>query len=257
MIDRLSRHIAFFAPAAVMSAWGAVMLHTIATGHLNRLVSPMFRSYVLIAGILLVVLSALYLFLYQPSANPAPALAPTGRLRQMLRWCVLLLPVVAASVFSPDALSSTTMENRMSSSTAGVTPMPSLGAATDADVKTALAADPNQPVPVEVTDLVTLSQSPAQMKTFEGRKVRIVGFVIKQHGAKPKLLRWMMWCCAADARPISVELSGDLKGDYKDTDWYEITGTAQFPSTLGQVTPRIAVDTVKPTQEPDEPYLSP
>src|SRR5450631_2926303 len=118
MIDRLARHISFFAPAAVMSAWATVMLHTIATGHINRLLSPMFRNYVLAAAILLIILSALYVLLYQPTEETAPALAPTGRLRQLGRWLVLLIPVVAASVLSPSALSSTTLSNR--SSTAGV-----------------------------------------------------------------------------------------------------------------------------------------
>ena len=257
MTERLARPISFFAPAAVMGAWGTVMLHTVATGHINRLLSPMFRSYVLIGGILLVLLSAAYVLLYQPSANPAPALAPTGRLRQLMRWVILLVPVLAAAVLSPDALSSTTMANRANLSlTAGVTPMPSMSAATAQSVKDAMAADPNQPVPVDVTDLITLSRSAEQMKTFEGRKVHAVGFVVPGDGGL-KLLRWMMWCCAADAQPVSVKLTGNVAGPFKDDQWYEIVGTAQFPSTLGQVVPGIAVDSIKPTTEPDEPYLSP
>jgi uncharacterized repeat protein (TIGR03943 family) len=252
----IARHVSFFAPAAVMSAWGTVMLHTIATGHINRLLSPLFRSYVLPAAVLLILLSAAYLLLYRPSENPAPALAPAGRLRQLLRWTVLLLPVVAASVLSPAALSSTTMANR-ANSTAGVTPMPSMSAATNKDVADAIAADSNQPVPVDVTDLITLSHSPAQMQSFAGRKVHAIGFIIAQGGGTPKLVRWLMWCCAADAQPVSVQLTGDVSGNFKDDQWYELIGTAQFPSTLGQVTPQIDVESIKPTQEPDEPYLSP
>src|ERR1700734_1937922 len=105
MTHRLAQQISFFAPAAVMSAWATVMLHTITSGHINRLLSPMFRNYVLTASVLLFVLSALYLLLYQTDANEAPAFAPTGRLRQLGRWLVLLIPVVAASVLSPTALS--------------------------------------------------------------------------------------------------------------------------------------------------------
>jgi uncharacterized repeat protein (TIGR03943 family) len=255
MTDRIARQISFLAPAAVMSAWATVMLHTIATGHINRLLSPMFRNYVLIAAILLLVLSALYVLLYQPNATAAPALAPTGRLRQFGRWLVLLIPVIAASILSPDALSGTTLNNR--SSTAGVTPMPSFSAATDANVKTELSADPNQPVPVEVTDLITVSRTPDQMKAFEGRKVRTVGLFVAQPGGAPKLVRWIMWCCAADAQPAAVELGGNVTGNWKDAQWLEVIGTAHFPSTLGHAVPRIDVDTIAPTQEPDEPFLSP
>jgi uncharacterized repeat protein (TIGR03943 family) len=254
-MDRLARQISFFAPAAVMSAWAAVMLHTIATGHINRLLSPMFRNYVLTAAILLLVLSALYVLLYQPDSETAPALAPTGRLRQLGRWLVLLIPIVAASILSPSALSSTTLNNR--SSTYGVTPMPSLSAESQKSAQEALAADPNQPVYVEVTDLITLSQSPAQIAAFEGRKVRTVGLFVAQPGGTPKLVRWIMWCCAADAVPASVELGGNTSGDWKDTQWLEVTGTAHFPSMSGHVVPQIDVESITPTQEPDEPFLSP
>jgi uncharacterized repeat protein (TIGR03943 family) len=250
----IARQISFLAPAAVMSAWATVMLHTIATGHINRLLSPMFRNYVLAAAILLIILSALYLLLYQPNSEPAPALAPTGRLRQFGRWLVLLIPFVAASILSPSALSSTTASVRGLN---GAAPMPSWNAESQAKAKEVLDADPNQPVPVEVTDLITLSRSPEQIKAFEGRKVRSVGLFVAQSGSAPKLMRWIMWCCAADAQPASVELSGNTSGDWKDTQYLEVIGTAHFPSKLGHVMPQIEVESIKPTQEPDEPYLSP
>ena len=255
MIDRLSRQLSFFAPAAVMSAWATVMLHTIASGHINRLLTPIFRNYVLVAAVVLVALSALYLLLYQPVENTAPALAKTGQLRQLGRWLVLLIPVIAASVLAPSAMSSTTIVNRLG--TSGAIPMPALGVVSQANVQEELSADPNQPVPVEVTDLVTISQSPDQIKAFEGRKVRTVGLFLNATGSNPKLVRLIMLCCAADALPVSVELTGNTTGKWSQTQWLEVVGTATFPSTLGTVIPRIEVDTIKPTQEPDEPYLSP
>jgi len=258
MIDRLTRQVSFFAPAAVMSAWGTVMLHTITSGHINRLLNPMFRSYVLIAAILLFLLSVLHLMLYQPNATSVETRPFTRRLRPIGRWLVLLLPVVAASILSPSALSSTTLANRTAlSSTYGVTPMPTMSDTSNRNVQTELAADPNQPVPMEVTDLITVSHSSDQIKAFDGRQVRTVGFFVAQPGQPPKLVRWLMWCCAADAQPVSVELGGNLSGDWKDTQWLEVIGTAEFPSTLGHVIPRINVTSIKPTQEPDEPYLSP
>jgi len=257
MIDRLARHTSFFAPAAVMSAWGTVMLHTIASGHINRLLSPAFRSYVFAAAVLLFVLSALHLLLYQPESVTVPAGTSPGRLRHFMRWLVLLLPVMAASVLSPSALSSTTLANRALDSTAGVAAMPNMSDKTSDDIKMAQAADPNQPVPVEVTDLITLSHSPEQIKAFAGRKVRTVGLVADASGSSPKLVRWIMWCCAADAQPASVELAGNTSGNWKDTQWVEVVGTAQFPSTLGHIVPRIEIESIKATQEPDEPYLSP
>ncbi len=130
--------------------------------------------------------------------------------------------------------------------------------ASEKSAQEALAADPNQPVPVDVTDLITLSTRPDEMKAFDGRKVHSVGLFVSQPGSTPKLVRWVMWCCAADAIPKSVELTGGkFPTDAKDTQYYEVTGTARFPSTLGHVVPTIEVDSITPTDEPDEPYLSP
>jgi len=252
----IARQLSFFAPAAVMSAWATVMLHSIATGHIKQLLSPLFRNYVLVAAILLIALSVLYLFLYEPAAESAtPALAPISRFRQLGRWLVLLLPVVAASILSPSSLSGSTMQNRQLDSTAGAIAMPTWNSASQANAKAAIDADPNQAVPVEVTDLITISHSPDQIKAFDGRKVRVVGQFSKQGG--DKLVRWIMWCCAADAQPWSVALDGNTAGDWKDQQWLEVVGTAKFPSTLGHITPQIEVDSMKTTQEPDEPFLSP
>ena len=252
-----ARQISFLAPAAVMSSWATVMLHTIATGHINRLLSPLFRNYVWTAAILLLVLSALYLLLYQPNAPTAlePATARTGWLRQFGRWLVLLVPLVAASILSPTALSNTTMANR--DPMLGAAAMPSWNAASDDSAKKALDADPNQPAPVEVTDLITIAKHPEQVAAFNGHEVRAVGLFSAAAGSPPKLVRWIMWCCAADALPASVELSGNTAGSWKDSQWLEVTGKARFPSNAGQVMPKLDVESIAPAQEPDEPFLSP
>ncbi len=253
----IARQLSFFAPAAVMSAWATVMLHTIASGHINRLLSPMFRSYVLVAAILLMVLSALYLFLYQPAQEePKSVLAPAGRLRQLGRWLLLLIPIIAASILSPSALSSSTLQNRQLDSTAGAIPMPTWNSTSQANAKNILESDPNQPVPVEVTDLITLSQTPQQIKSFDGRKVRVIG-LFNNSGGNTKLVRWIMWCCAADAQPVSISLGGHTDGAWKNEQWLEVVGTVSFPSTLGHIAPHVEVDSIQPTQEPDEPFLSP
>jgi uncharacterized repeat protein (TIGR03943 family) len=253
MIDRIGRQVSFFAPAAVMSAWATVMLYTIATGRISHLLSPIFRNYVLIAAIVLLALSVLYLWLYQPTQETAPALAPTGRLRQLGRWLMLLLPVLAAAVLSPTALSSTTAAMR---GPIGVAPMPTITGDVSAKLSD-LSSDPNAPAAVEVTDLIALAQMPDKLKALDGHKVHTVAQLMAQPGQAPKAVRWIMWCCAADAQPATVELTGNVGGNWKSDQWLEITGTAQFPSTLGHIIPRIDVDTITPTQEPDEPFLSP
>ncbi len=253
----IARQLAFFAPAAVMTAWATVMFHTVASGRINEFLSPMFRNYVIVCAALLLLFSVLYLVLFQPTMKTGPALAPTGNLRQFGRWLMLLLPVLAAAVFSPSAFSSTTISKRLDPNASYQ--MPTWYDKNKQVSQTVMAADPSQAAPVEVTDLIQLSQHPDQAKAFENRKVVSVGHIIAgANGGSPKLVRLIMWCCAADAVPATVELQGDVKGPFKDDDWLAITGTAQFPAGKdGKSTPVIHVDSVAPTQEPDEPYLSP
>jgi putative membrane protein len=253
MITRIARQISFFAPAAIMGAWGVVMLHTFMTGHLSRLLAPMFRNYVLATSLLLFVLSILYLLLYQPESENGSV----PNFRQFGRWMALLMPILAASILSPSAISSITLVKHGSGPTADTPAMPTWYSVSQENAKKVLEADSSQPVPIEVTELVTISRSPDEIKVFEGRKVRSVGWVFSKPDGTRKLVRGIMWCCAADIIPVSVDLSGNTAGDWKENQWLEIVGTATFPSTLGHVTPRIEVDTIRPTDEPDEPYLSP
>jgi uncharacterized repeat protein (TIGR03943 family) len=249
MIDRLTRQIVFLAPAIVMSAWATVMLHTLLVGHINRLLNPMFRDYVGIAAVVLLILSALHLLLYRPSPERVPS-----PLRQLGRWLVLLIPVLAASVLSPNALSSTTATIRGAGPNSSYA-MPSINGKISQEVKDVADTDPNVPAPMEVTDLVTISHSPDMIKKFDGRQVHVIGLFAA--GDSPKLMRWIMWCCAADAAPASVNMTGQVGGPWKDQQWLDITGTAHFPATMGQAIPQIDVTSAKRTDEPDEPFLSP
>ncbi len=253
----IARQLAFFAPAAVMTAWATVMFHTVASGRINEFLSPdvpQLRHRLRRA--------APPFQRALPGPLPThdedrPRARPTGNLRQFGRWLMLLLPVLAAAVFSPSAFSSTTISKRLDPNASYQ--MPTWYDKNKQVSQTVMAADPSQAAPVEVTDLIQLSQHPDQAKAFENRKVVSVGHIIAgANGGAPKLVRLIMWCCAADAVPATVELQGDVKGAFKDDDWLAITGTAQFPAGKdGKATPVIHVDSVAPTQEPDEPYLSP
>jgi uncharacterized repeat protein (TIGR03943 family) len=246
MTDRLQRQLLFLAPAIVMSAWATVMLHTLLVGHINRLLSPMFQSYVGIAGGTLLVLSALYLLLFQSGAN-----STASGWRQLGRWLILLVPLLAAAALSPNGLSGTTAHLR-STGTYGVPALPRMS---DAGAVDALNTNPDLPAPMQVTDLIEVSHNPMLIKKFDGRAVHVVGLFAS--GDPPRLMRWIMWCCAADAQPASVKLSGTLGGPWKDQQWLDITGIARFPTIMGQVIPEIDITSVKPTDEPDEPFLSP
>ena len=239
-LNASNARLVFLAPAAVMSAWATVMLHTLLVGHINRLLSPMFRSYVGIAAVVLLILSALHLLLYRPSPERVP-----GAGRQLGRWLVLLVPVIAASVLSPAALSDTT---------AGCAP-PARRSRRHAQHerrhrprRQGRRRHRSQPArtPMEVTDLITGQPHAGadQEVRRPGRCTSSVPLFTAGQPA-PKLMRWIMWCCAADAQPASVATPCFLFGPgpgrrpVEGPDkWLDVTGIARFPPhQLGQVIP--------------------
>jgi uncharacterized membrane protein YcgQ (UPF0703/DUF1980 family) len=134
-----------------------------------------------------------------------------------------------------------------------------------------MASDPNQPVSVEITDLTTLASMPDKIEAFIKRPVKVVGQYAELPDGTKRIYRLLMWCCAADAKPVSVHLEFPKSGgsivmpDPKlpnGTAWVEVTGKVRYetmPDANGgsALIPILHVDTFKPTDEPDEPFLSP
>jgi uncharacterized repeat protein (TIGR03943 family) len=56
------------------------------------------------------------------------------------------------------------------------------------------------------------------------RKVRISGFISFGPDGAPVLTRMIMSCCAADARPIKIGMSGEGPTGTKEDTWVEVTG---------------------------------
>jgi uncharacterized repeat protein (TIGR03943 family) len=91
-----------------------------------------------------------------------------------------------------------------------------------------------------------------------GRRLVLTGFVTTGHTGAPYLTRMVMSCCAADALPIKVGLSGKLPPDLKPNTWLEITGrytSRQITdNTNGGAIPFIEVGEVRPAAAPRQPY---
>jgi uncharacterized membrane protein YcgQ (UPF0703/DUF1980 family) len=72
------------------------------------------------------------------------------------------------------------------------------------------------------------------------------------------LTRIVMTCCAADARPIKVGLSGNVPSSIKANTWVKVVGT--YVATTAKdpvndaVVPYLAVTSWQETAEPDQPY---
>jgi uncharacterized repeat protein (TIGR03943 family) len=87
--------------------------------------------------------------------------------------------------------------------------------------------------------------------SFNGATVRLTGFVAAVEGDGFLLARYQIACCAADAAPVVVRVTG-VYGDAPPRDrWVTVTGS-HAPSDQGA--PSIAATSVALIPTPDDPY---
>ncbi|MFD2419990.1 TIGR03943 family putative permease subunit [Amycolatopsis pigmentata] len=160
---------------------------------------------------------------------------------------LLVLPVLAVFLVAPPALGSDSV-NRTGTrapdtqATASFPPLP-----------------PGDVVPLSMTDFVTRAGWDGT-GSLDGRTVALTGFV-SHHGASVLLARMVITCCAADAFPVTVHLTGDaadaVAADPDDT-WLAVTGRVvpRTATRANDYTADFTVATVRAVPAPRDPYES-
>ncbi|MGV9785842.1 TIGR03943 family putative permease subunit [Streptomyces sp. NPDC003435] len=221
------------AQAAVMFLLGGALLHAGTTDLYLRYVKSGLQPLVLAAGVVLVV-AALATVWYERKqrtrgSHPEPQVA----------W-LLVLPVLALILIAPPALGS---YSAVRTGTAlqppyGLDPLPA-----------------SDPVRLSVVDYASRA---AYGHTLRGRTVRVTGFLaLDAHGA-PYLVRMALNCCAADAQPVKVGLTGQLPPVLRPDAWMEVTGVyaprvTHDPVNNGLI-PYLRVTSARPVPTPADPY---
>lgn len=145
---------------------------------------------------------------------------------------------------------------------------PGLGATTGARYGTVLAQHaPTQfdPVPEGNPVRLTLVEYAAravveQGRSLSGRRIALSGFLLASDTGQPYLARLVIGCCAADARPVKVGLSGDVPADLSVGAWVEVEGSyteqVDRDPLNGDLIPYLDVSDLRPIPTPAHPYES-
>jgi uncharacterized repeat protein (TIGR03943 family) len=117
------------------------------------------------------------------------------------------------------------------------------------------AADGN--VALEVTDLLYGESEESLRKEFTGKTIEVVGQYLP--GSKPnefKIVRMLIVCCAADARPIAVPVQAGKTVSLADMSWVKVIGTAEFhESGGGKAKVMFKAAEIEPTDPPQDAML--
>ncbi|MGW1622972.1 TIGR03943 family putative permease subunit [Streptomyces sp. NPDC002172] len=243
------------AQAAVMFLVGAALLHAGMTDLYLRYVKAGLQPLLLAAGAVLIV-SALATAWYewkrarsrkeaareavQESVTEA---APEGHVHREPRisW-LLVLPLLALILIAPPALGS---YSAMRTGTAlqqpyGYNKLPK-----------------SDPIPLNLVDYAGRAVYD-HGRSLAGHQVRIAGFVAVDSAGTPYLVRMALNCCAADAQPVKVALTGKIPPVLQPDAWLQVTGTYTARETRDPVNngpiPYLQVTDAKPIPTPADPY---
>ncbi|MFF1597477.1 TIGR03943 family putative permease subunit [Streptomyces mirabilis] len=231
------------AQAAVLFLVGAAVLHAGLTDLYLRYVKAGLRPLLLAAGVVLIMAAVATVWYERRGRSEAGDGDGHGHVHREPRvaW-LLVLPLLALILVSPPALGS---YSAMHAGTALQAPLayPSLPA--------------TDPLPLGVVDYAGRAAYD-HGRTLAHRRVEVTGFVALAKDGTPYLVRMALNCCAADAQPVKIGLTGHIPPILQPDTWLQVTGTYTAKHTKDPVNdgriPFLDVTAAKPVPTPHDPY---
>ncbi|MER5662255.1 TIGR03943 family putative permease subunit [Streptomyces mirabilis] len=231
------------AQAAVLFLVGAAVLHAGLTDLYLRYVKAGLRPLLLAAGVVLIMAAVATVWYERRGRSEAGDGDGHGHVHREPRvaW-LLVLPLLALILVSPPALGS---YSAMHAGTALQAPLayPSLPA--------------TDPLPLGVVDYAGRAAYD-HGRTLAHRRVEVTGFVALAKDGTPYLVRMALNCCAADAQPVKIGLTGQIPPVLQPDTWLQVTGTYTAKQTKDPVNdgriPFLDVTAAKPVPTPHDPY---
>jgi uncharacterized repeat protein (TIGR03943 family) len=215
---------------------GGALVKITLDGTYLRYVKPTVQPWVLAAGLVMISLAIVAIAQDIAAREPADDHQHTGR------WPWLLtLPVLAIVLIAPPALGADTVLRTNNRSTPAM-------------VATFLPLPHTAVVPLAMTDFITRSVWDAS-KSLDNRTVALTGFVVHENETD-YVARLVITCCAADATPMKVALTGHQTDRLPNDQWIQATGTLRPHSATAAngYTPTITVRSLATIDPPADPY---
>ena len=271
--------------ACTLVGLGAVFLSFYCSGRIEQYLNPLFRPLVLVSGVVTVIIGITRLLSFPAQHCCSEGDCDHRHLRSVL-WSlasfgVICVSVLAGSTFSRDAFDQQIVTNRGSieddGSLSGLhisnagSPGNALhpfvsknGSAFNQDMQSlpapgtsdagSMRGPANGEIALEVTDLLR-AEEPLR-NALAVKNVAVVGqFVRGSTETKFRLTRMLIWCCAADARPIHVTVEVSAPVNFPDMQWVKVVGKPEYSIRNGHAHLVMKADRVMPVKPPKEAML--
>ncbi|MET9759547.1 TIGR03943 family protein [Streptomyces sp. NPDC006372] len=228
------------AQSALLFLLGATLLHAGTTDLYLRYVKSGLRPLVLLAGAVLIATAAATLW-YERRSTPGHAHHEHHH-EPRISW-LLALPVLALILVAPPALGSYSASH---TGTALTKPFGFPG-----------LPEGDAPLRLGVADYAGRAVYD-NGRSLHDRELKITGFVTLDRSGAPYLVRMGLNCCAADAQPVKIALTGNVPPVLAPDTWLEVTGRytprrTKDPVNDGPI-PYVEVTRARPVPTPHDPY---
>jgi uncharacterized repeat protein (TIGR03943 family) len=230
------------AQAVVLLLLGGAVLRASVTDMYLRYVKEGLRPYLIVAGVLLVIAAVMTLWYELRAPREHQHREPR------VGW-FLILPVLGLLLVAPPALGS------YAAGQAGT----ALSGQRAGDFPPLPAGDPARVSVLDYASRAVFDQG----RSLAGRRVRLTGFMAGGAGGADGaqyLARMVLACCAADARPVKVGLTGDgpAPGEVSADTWIEVVGRYTDQTTSdpvnGETIPYLDVQSWQQVPAPKQQY---
>jgi uncharacterized repeat protein (TIGR03943 family) len=275
-----------------LTTWSVLLLWFWLGGRVASYLHPQFHAYVAAAGIGLALLAPLWWWATRTTevacghcgchGEEGHDAEPRGGLSAgaVFAFTVLLLPVSAAAFISPSQFGEAAVMNRgiVTDITQLPSATPSFGGSWedappvgDGELPDVMewpdeqeegveyfTRAPDGSIQLETIDLLFAADEPGLREVFENQRVSIVGQYVPPRGGKTggfDLVRMFVVCCAADARPLGINIVAPEAVEVPRMGWVRITGVARFTPKDGRMEPSLELEKIDEVEAPRETFL--
>jgi uncharacterized repeat protein (TIGR03943 family) len=251
------------ASAAAALVWAAVLLYFCISGRINLYLIPGFRNYALLGGLGLALVGLFVLLTHKTPAScghdHAPGEGHDHESSDMPAWGIIacmVLPILATAWLTNDSFSMRALAHKGAfAEPVKLAPMSKGGVPT----RDQLEARPRSEQGAVVMDLLEIyfsSMDPDYAAAMDGMQVEVQARIAAREKTKIAY-RLLLTCCAADGRPLSLELEIPEALDVlPDNSWARIGGRISYrKNPTGSLIPVITVSHLAAEKAPAEEYL--
>ena len=229
-----------FLPSFLLGGYGVFILSLFARGVMTWYINPGYVWSTTLAGAVLCGIGAVGVVRRRsPACESCGTDCSCGESSPRLwTYALLSLPLFLALIFPPRGLAAFSANER-GPQIAGISSVHGLGAMK----RVSLSVDTRS---FSMQDWVGALSADPNPRDYKGKPVRVSGMVLHASASVPAgyvmVMRYLVTCCIADARPVGVIVKDTSHGALRDNQWVTVTGTMDAAKEGGQL-----VTVVNPT----------